>query len=459
MAANHYVRAGATGNGSGSDWTNAAQALPASLVRGDTYYVAAGNYSGHAFNDAGGSASAVITVKAATVADHGTPTGWSDPFAGTAHFSGSVGAAIFEFRQPYYVIDGQARNPDWISGYGFHLNNTGCVTNNTVVSLGASNITVRYTDVEGSHNRSGSCTDESFQDFANGNITVEYNYIHDNGEANFKLRGSSTSSGSNGLVNFTVQNNYIARNFSQGGSGVHSESMSVSDGVQNLVVRWNRFVDIDGTSVIATASGSCYAGCPNFNRGNGPWYIYGNQWHFSATPPSSCAVGGFVSFFDVGFTGNVYVYSNTIGFINSTVCPQGSGGQAGVWIQAGPVAMQTVVVQNNIWFNSDVAPPISFGGCGSPCSGTRIWDHNAYFGTTGSIGDPDPNKQVSSSNPFLNATGRDFHLATDTSPWLVLASPYNTDLDGNQRISSRGAFQFGAAASPTAPAGLAAIVH
>src|SRR5947199_10429256 len=49
--ANRYVRAGAIGNGSGSDWTNAYPDLPSSLVRGDTYYVAAGNYGVHDFVD------------------------------------------------------------------------------------------------------------------------------------------------------------------------------------------------------------------------------------------------------------------------------------------------------------------------------------------------------------------------------------------------------------------------
>ena len=38
-AANHYVRPGAAGNGSGNDWTNAYTALPGStLARGDTYF-------------------------------------------------------------------------------------------------------------------------------------------------------------------------------------------------------------------------------------------------------------------------------------------------------------------------------------------------------------------------------------------------------------------------------------
>src|SRR5262245_24743441 len=38
----HFVRAGATGDG--SDWDNALAELPATLQRGHTYYVAAGTY-------------------------------------------------------------------------------------------------------------------------------------------------------------------------------------------------------------------------------------------------------------------------------------------------------------------------------------------------------------------------------------------------------------------------------
>src|SRR5262245_44026348 len=73
QAANHYIRSGATGNG--SDWTNASSALPTSLVRGDTYYIADGSYSGYTVDDAV-SGTQVITLKKATAADHGTDTGW-----------------------------------------------------------------------------------------------------------------------------------------------------------------------------------------------------------------------------------------------------------------------------------------------------------------------------------------------------------------------------------------------
>ena len=82
--ADRYVRQGATGNGSGSDWTNACPGFTgacamSALVRGDTYYVADGNYGILTLNKAE-SGSATITIKKAILADHGTDAGCSDVF-------------------------------------------------------------------------------------------------------------------------------------------------------------------------------------------------------------------------------------------------------------------------------------------------------------------------------------------------------------------------------------------
>src|ERR1700752_4792256 len=81
-AANHYVLSSANGNSSGSDWTNACKDFTgscsvSSLVRGDTYYVGTGTYSGRTF-DTAASGTQMITIKGATAADHGTSTGWSN---------------------------------------------------------------------------------------------------------------------------------------------------------------------------------------------------------------------------------------------------------------------------------------------------------------------------------------------------------------------------------------------
>src|ERR1700754_1598691 len=52
QAANHYIRAGSTGAQTGNDWSSAWPALPSTLVRGDTYYIADGTYSGRTFSTA-----------------------------------------------------------------------------------------------------------------------------------------------------------------------------------------------------------------------------------------------------------------------------------------------------------------------------------------------------------------------------------------------------------------------
>src|SRR5438445_6253385 len=81
-AANHYVRIGAGGANNGSDWTNAFTSIPSGtrMVRGDTYYLAAGSYGAYTFNTAESGTSG-ITIKAATIADHGTSTGWSNTYS------------------------------------------------------------------------------------------------------------------------------------------------------------------------------------------------------------------------------------------------------------------------------------------------------------------------------------------------------------------------------------------
>jgi predicted small secreted protein len=99
-ATTRYVRAGSGGSANGLDWTNAYTSLPASLTRGYTYYVADGSYSGYTFDDAA-SGTTVITIKKATVASHGTSTGWSDGYGdGDAAF----GAIVIS--TSYNIIDG-----------------------------------------------------------------------------------------------------------------------------------------------------------------------------------------------------------------------------------------------------------------------------------------------------------------------------------------------------------------
>lgn len=109
-ADNHYVYSGATGLATGNDWTNAYTALPAALVRGDTYYIADGNYPAYTVDDAI-SGTLVITIKKVTTSDHGTNVGWDSSYGdGRAIFAyGTQGSAI-TISTSYVIWDGVTGN-------------------------------------------------------------------------------------------------------------------------------------------------------------------------------------------------------------------------------------------------------------------------------------------------------------------------------------------------------------
>ena len=98
FAANHYICPGATGTHSGAEWTDAYTGIgsatgninPASMTRGDTYYVANGQVTLAAsttnFSTAD-SGTSLITIQKATDANNGTSTGWTNGGTGTCNSS------------------------------------------------------------------------------------------------------------------------------------------------------------------------------------------------------------------------------------------------------------------------------------------------------------------------------------------------------------------------------------
>ena len=120
----YYIRDGATGT-TCSDWStaNACDALPATLERGATYYVAGGLYPAYTFTTPE-SGTSVVTVKKATESEHGTGTGWVQSYGTTqAEF-----ASYFNITRSYFTIDGSYRNDaNWFDGasYGFKIKENG----------------------------------------------------------------------------------------------------------------------------------------------------------------------------------------------------------------------------------------------------------------------------------------------------------------------------------------------
>lgn len=412
-ASYRYVKQTATGNGSGMDWTNAmgANFTP---VRGLIYWLADGDYGSKTFGAAPNGTQA-ITIRKATVANHGTNTGWSDALGD--------GQAIFGFcniTTSYWNFDGQRRNANWhtgaISEYGIRFKVTGGKT--IVLTNAITNLTFDYCDLECGGRDTG---DTSGSDVIYGlsgpdNITFRRCALHDSNRTIFLMRG--------GWGNLLIERCWIARNASHplDAQGGHGEFMSVTDAT-NLVARYNYFEDIEGSAVIAGINGGLLNGAQ----------IYGNVFHWTDAYWNNTGRDSTHNFGVAGvmFIANDASNNNTaanVKFFNNSVyrCP---GSYSGIIIQSSPAGGNEV--RNNIW-DSCVRTNNSFSGTIS---------HNWYRNTPVD-GDNTATRQNGTSLPFANVSAKDFHLASNTSAGLTLAAPFDVDMDGVVRSTwSRGAFE------------------
>ena len=425
MAANHFVRDGATGNGSGSDWTNACDdftgaCAPSALVRGDTYYVADGTYGRVSFNRAE-SGNTLITIQKATIADHGSNVGWNDTFGdGQARwFSGSSGGGtLVNFGTGFWKFNGVTGGGpgSWKTGFGFVVDSS--VTGDTGMAVQNGNVTISHTEIIGvwDGNGSGGANDGIFtnDDNVGGHILFEYLYVHHQGRVSFFIRSHNT----------TIQYSWAELNentpveHSEGISAWRENGTTGTNEVQNLVIRYNVWKDIEGT-------GGIVCDC------NG-WDVYGNVfWGTGDSGTGHGAVTGWTQ--DDVF--NTRVFNNTFIDANKAVMFSTSpGGSRG-----------NITVYNNIIFDT------AFDD-----TNVDDHDHNWFFSAGGTHGEP--NGQAGSGNPFVNINADNFHLVAATNPGRTLAPPFNVDPDGKSRGSDgvwdRGAFEFGGTPPPPPPAGL-----
>ncbi|MGZ3769804.1 MAG: hypothetical protein ACXWRG_09105 [Bdellovibrio sp.] len=412
LAANIYVRPGASGNNSGSDWNNAYNGLPAVLLRGNTYYLASGNYGDHTFNDAN-SGTNLITVKKAIPSDHGTDIGWSSTYG--------TGQAVFtsmDIYTDYYVFDGQIRNTDWRSGgvdqYGI---SSGNVRIDNGMGVGGDNLTFKNIDIHGGGRDTGAGDDVIYGLTGNSNITFQSCALHDSDRTIFLMRGN--------WQNLVVDNCYMARNTST--PTMHGELLSTTDST-NVTFSNNAIEDIEGTAVWSFINNGVASG----------WKIYGNTVYYT---PAYIADIGRVAGHNWGIAGVVFCANdssnnntcNNFQFYNNTMVNI-QGLWSGVVIQKGTGN----TVENNIWYDS-----VRTANTGSTLG------YNWYYNTV-QDNDDTASKQVCSFNCdiFANITNRDFRITSATMAGVSLSSPYTLDpnnmVRGADGIWDRGAFEYNA---------------
>lgn len=481
-AADVYVRSAASGTASGADWTNAYTSMTtavANVTRGNTIWVATGAYGGVAFNKVA-SGSSVITVRAATIANHGTSTGWSDAFEGQATFIGQS-----NFSTNYWTVDGQKRGSDWHSSYLLKFWNQSSGSGSAII-IGGTNLTFQYIEDEGTGegfpNNTGTrdrCNTDNcgiWQDnaFYNGgaannatnNLYVGYSWIHNTGNTQMQLNSNSQS----GMI---FEYNWMSYNHT-GQNGGHDEGFAIT--YSNLIIRYNVFQDICYNGVVADASG----GTPNLSN----WEFYGNLIFWDTTYAAlagqygmASSNRGIVDFLGENFSGHLYYLNNTVWGIYNSFADQPGAPFATDPIAGQPgdsVGSPTVVIVNNICWGCGY----QYGDIGSYCSvnhsATCTFDYNAsYQGsvpsgdnwqTKGTPAAHDYNVSGSSATPFVNPTAYNiagFGLVLPdpfiSHAGLSQSAPYNTDMLGVTRGANgtwdRGALQLsGSVVAP--PTGL-----
>jgi len=528
----HVVNSSCSSNGDGSSWSCAASGggagalngLPASssMVRGDSYYFAAGKYnvgSPTVFSTSD-SGSSTITWKAVTASDNCTSTGFTQSLVGQAVFG------PLEFTTNYWIIDGVYNSNGNIStepfypagcpsanivnhnasykyytcsgsGYGFKVENRtsgqDCSTETctpvsnfffaAALQLLGSNSTVEFVELEGSGDQTQTSCDGGFGvNQGNGtaggsNDTIQYNWVHDVG----------TGSYFDGTQNAYVDHNWFQR--SSGSGACHGETIGVrassSGGTTNNFVFSNNFVENGQSTAMFNTPNS---GANIF----GGLYIFGNVFFCNTGEVSTagnCHVGdGFIfdEFLGDGGVNPMVIVNNdfdgapTSGTANMQI--QLGEGQAGAWINS--------IVANNLWSN----PPDTNRLLGFYCTpngsvSNLTYRYNAYYGTNVTMGQF-PNNAYSTQiadttgssqyamlstagNPYVgagtNAQGaNNYALVAQISPMMPVGGitppngNINVDMLGNTRNLSRGALEFGGTttgSAPNPPSGLTALVN
>lgn len=417
-AANHYIRAGAGGANSGSSWTDAWTDFGFTWNAGDTYYIAAGTY-----NTQPTLASGNITILKATVAAHGTETGWTNSFA--------TGQAVLTSGFRMYpaagglVLDGVTGGGpgSWTNNYGIKITYAsagsspvfGCLQN------GLNGLTLRHLEIVGNrlNSQSGDGND-CINIWPASNITVSYCWLYDAGVCLIHTRGP----------NLTFEYIYGGP-FGSGwatqiiGPAAHDEIMALgldADYSSNVIVRNSIFTHADYTG-----------GIVGYMHGV---EIYGNVFDFDPTTVNdySRVFGSKDTPYDPT---NMRIYHNT--FVNIS---KDSANASLFYLTAG-------TGNGNVMYNNLFYGIMTFGSYDN--LDALDYDYYATINDLG-FGTPTETHGATTNSPtkaqlFISPAAQDYTPKVNTPAGLALDSSYtNVDMFGNVRNShTRGAIEFASA--------------
>jgi hypothetical protein len=395
-AANHYIRAGASGTNNGSDWINAFSDLPITLGRGDTYYIADGSYATYTFDDTP-NGDQYITIKKATLENHGTDIGWIDSYGDGQAILGD----LITFESDYYIIDGNGAKvipSDNTLDYGFKVSHDSSTNWGGIIRFGiygktVSNITLRYLHVYNTTNG----------DINNGTVSLRFMYV-DN-PAYIKIQNCFIeNSGKDGLQlsgadNVLVERCYLKRlgklHSPPPLPDVHGQTVQMFYGSDNVIFRYNYWEANEGQALISYG-GTQY---PNSNLrfyGNVVFIKYGQT---DATPGFNSSGGIIGNAWPSPGISNILIYNNTMVNIGGDY-----GGAARFPIYSS-TPVENCHLYNNLIYNNENT------------GFTNYWTGNGYHASGGGDSAGGVNEQLNiSPSIFKNYQQNNFILEASTDP-------------------------------------------
>jgi hypothetical protein len=400
-AANYYVRAGATGTSNGSDWINAYPTLPATLLRGSTYYVATGTYGGYTFNTAE-SGTNLVTVKKATGLDHGTNVGWNDGYGtGTAVFTN-----YWRITRGYFVLDGQVGGGpgNWTNGFGFKIQSLSTTSFNPgiLISSNRRNVTLRHFEIQGNGGDGdggggGPANDALDIGIGTDQTTVSYAYLHDMGRCLIFGHGNN------------MFFEYVYGGKFESTAVEHAEIASLWASIPPVALCTNvTFANCVWSHMEGTGGLIMYADGVK---------IYGNVFYRPAGVTFPAANGALATWSN---DGSIFARGR---IFNNSFINLGSGFPA-LGIGFGRTTSDNIVM-NNIFYNCRV----DFGG-------VALHDYNLFITTTGNGATSEAHGASATSAIFNDYTGLNFTLKNNTAAGTNVGAPYNLDLS-RRRLAQR----------------------
>jgi hypothetical protein len=432
-----FIRDGGTSS-TCSDWTDACDALPATLQRGATYYIADGAYSGYTFDDAE-SGTNYINIKKATAGDHGTDTGWNSTYGdGSADFNGA-----WTFRNGFYDIDGVTGGGpgtsvsqwpgSWTTGLGI-TQTVGLYGNNIDLSqtTGKTHVNFRHVKFVNQTPANNTGGDASGSDYGQifdmetggtsnlSNVMIDHVYIPAFQGTPFAVKGGN---------DWTIQNSYFEGN-GVGNSKVHRELWS---GISNdrFIWRWNYIQNQNNSAVWAFVNNGDAAQDTE---------IYGNIVDYTPGGQSPNAlIDG-----DAGTITNWKLFNNTIVSWNG-FAPRITASGA------------SIISRNNILADHNITYGASWAGTMSHTSFYKIFHTVDQTDDTSLWAAMGTNSQIFSSDPFVDYPNRDLRLKQATQAGSSTDSPAGNTVDmfgvtrGADGVLDRGALEFQSGVTPPPP--------